>query len=49
VDDLDTILGRLRKAGGHPVYGPTIKPWGIAGFFFRDPAGNLVNVATHHE
>lgn len=49
VDDLDPILNRLRAAGSHPVYGPINEPWGIRRFFFRDPEGNLINVATHSE
>ena len=47
VDDLDEILQRLSKAGHEPVYGPVVESWGIRRFFLRDPAGNLVNVATH--
>lgn len=49
VDNLDQILDRLHTAGLHPEYGPVQEPWGIRRFFFRDPAGNLVNVATHQE
>ena len=49
VDDLDAVLVRLKTANLSPVYGPVVEPWGIKRFFFRDPAGNLVNVATHHE
>jgi catechol 2,3-dioxygenase-like lactoylglutathione lyase family enzyme len=47
VDDLLATLDRLQAAGLHPSYGPTQEPWGITRFFFRDPAGNLVNVASH--
>ena len=49
VDDLDPILNRLRATGLQPTYGPKTEPWGIRRFFFRDPEGNLINVATHSE
>lgn len=44
VDDLDATLVAVRKAGGEVVYGPAKEPWGLSRFYFRDPAGNLVNV-----
>jgi predicted enzyme related to lactoylglutathione lyase len=44
VDDLDATLTAVRAAGGAVVYGPTKEAWGLRRFFFRDPAGNLVNV-----
>lgn len=49
VDDLDAVLARLQAHAITPCYGPTLEPWGIRRFFFRDAGGNLVNVATHHE
>jgi predicted enzyme related to lactoylglutathione lyase len=47
VDDLDTVLGRARRAGAEIAYGPTDEPWGVRRFFLRDPAGTLVNVMSH--
>ncbi len=44
VDDLDATEAAVRASGGKVVYGPATEPWGIRRFFFRDPAGNLVNV-----
>lgn len=44
VEDLDATERAVRAAGAAVVYGPTKEPWGLRRFFFRDPAGNLVNV-----
>ncbi|WP_338447210.1 VOC family protein [Pelagerythrobacter marensis] len=44
VDDLDATEAAVRDAGAEVVYGPATEPWGLRRFFFRDPAGNLVNV-----
>lgn len=44
VEDLDATEMAVRAAGAEVVYGPTKEPWGLRRFFFRDPAGNLVNV-----
>ena len=44
VDDLDAIETAVRAAGADVVYGPVKESWGLRRFFFRDPAGNLVNV-----
>lgn len=44
VEDLDATEAAVRAAGGEVVYGPTTEAWGLRRFFFRDPAGNLVNV-----
>ena len=44
VDDLDTAEAAVRDAGAEVVYGPATEDWGLRRFFFRDPAGNLVNV-----
>ena len=44
VDDLDATEAAVRAAGADIVYGPVSEPWGLRRFFFRDPAGNLVNV-----
>jgi predicted enzyme related to lactoylglutathione lyase len=47
VDDLAATEAAVRAAGGEVVYGPVAEPWGLTRFFFRDPAGNLVNVVDH--
>ena len=44
VDDLDAAQAAVRSAGAEVVYGPAVEPWGLRRFFFRDAAGNLVNV-----
>ncbi len=44
VDDLDATETAVRAAGAEVVYGPVKEAWGLRRFFFRDPAGNLVNV-----
>ena len=47
VDDLDATEIAVRAAGAEVVYGPIKEDWGFRRFFFRDPAGNLVNVVDH--
>nr|WP_294560107.1 VOC family protein [uncultured Rhodopila sp.] len=47
VDDLDATENAVRAAGAEVVYGPVEESWGLRRFFFRDPAGNLVNVVDH--
>lgn len=44
VDDLEATEAAVRAAGAEVVYGPVTESWGLRRFFFRDPAGNLVNV-----
>lgn len=47
VDDLDTVLEKV-KAGKIPIeYGPVSEPWGVRRFYVRDPFGKLVNVLQH--
>ena len=47
VDDLSDAEARVRQAGAEIVYGPATEPWGLRRFFFRDPAGNLINVVDN--
>jgi len=47
VDDLETILDRVKNAGIPIEYGPAIEPWGVRRFFVRDPFGKLVNILAH--
>ena len=44
VDDLDSTEAAVRELGAEVVYGPVEEDWGVRRFYFRDPAGNLVNV-----
>lgn len=44
VDDLDATEIAVRAAGAEIIYGPVTETWGLRRFFFRDPAGNLINV-----
>ena len=44
VEDLDATEAAVRATGAEIVYGPTKEEWGLRRFFFRDPAGNLINV-----
>ena len=47
IDDLPGAETAVRAAGAAVVYGPATEPWGVQRFYFRDPAGNLVNVLSH--
>lgn len=46
VTDLAASEAAIIAAGGEIVYGPATEEWGLRRFFFRDPAGNLVNVVN---
>jgi predicted enzyme related to lactoylglutathione lyase len=46
VDDLAAAEAAVRLAGAEVTYGPVSEPWGIRRFYFRDPAGNLINTVT---
>jgi len=47
VDDLQTALDRMKKAGFNIEYGPADEPWGVRRFYVRDPFGKLVNILAH--
>ncbi len=47
VEDLDATERSVRAAGGAILYGPVKEEWGLRRFYFRDPAGNLINVVDH--
>ena len=47
VDDLAAAEAAVRAAGAEIVYGPVKEAWGLSRFYFRDPAGNLINVADN--
>ena len=47
VDDVHEALARVQAAGLEIVHPLTDEPWGVTRFFYRDSAGNIVNVGTH--
>lgn len=47
VDDVDAVLGRVKKGGFTVEYGPADEPWGVRRFYVRDPFGKLVNILSH--
>jgi catechol 2,3-dioxygenase-like lactoylglutathione lyase family enzyme len=47
VDNIETALVRVRKAGIPIEYGPKSEPWGVRRFFIRDPFGKLINILQH--
>lgn len=47
VDDIDTVLQRVRAENIPIEYGPVSEPWGVRRFYVRDPFGKLVNVLQH--
>ena len=47
VDDIETALKRVKKAGIPVEYGPQSEPWGVRRFYVRDPFGKLVNILQH--
>jgi catechol 2,3-dioxygenase-like lactoylglutathione lyase family enzyme len=47
VDDVEGAYADAQRRGLEIVYPLTDEPWGIRRFFVRDPAGTVVNVASH--
>jgi catechol 2,3-dioxygenase-like lactoylglutathione lyase family enzyme len=47
VDDIDTAIERVHKAGFRIEYGPVDEAWGVRRFYVRDPFGKLINILTH--
>jgi catechol 2,3-dioxygenase-like lactoylglutathione lyase family enzyme len=47
VDNIETALTRVKKAGIQIEYGPKSEPWGVRRFFVRDPFGKLINILQH--
>lgn len=47
VDDIETALERVKRAGFPIEYGPADEPWGVRRFYVRDPFGKLVNILAH--
>ena len=47
VDDIETALRRVKKAGIPIENGPESEPWGVRRFYVRDPFGKLINILQH--
>ena len=47
IDDIETALSRVKKAGIPIEYGPKSEPWGVRRFYVRDPFGKLINILQH--
>lgn len=47
VDELDTVLKRVKDKNIQIEYGPASEPWGVRRFYVRDPFGKLINVLQH--
>jgi catechol 2,3-dioxygenase-like lactoylglutathione lyase family enzyme len=47
VDNIETALTGVKKAGTQIEYGPKSEPWGVRRFFVRDPFGKLINILQH--
>ncbi len=45
MDDVDAEYERLAGLGIEVVKPPTTQPWGVRSAWFRDPDGNLLNLA----
>jgi uncharacterized glyoxalase superfamily protein PhnB len=45
VDDVDATCEELRRRGVELLNGPMDRPWGIRTAAFRDPAGNIWEIA----
>lgn len=47
VEDVDLAYAEAVAAGLEIVHELCDEPWGVRRFFFRDPAGNVINVLAH--
>jgi catechol 2,3-dioxygenase-like lactoylglutathione lyase family enzyme len=47
VDNIETALKKVKKAGIPVEYGPEREPWGVRRFYVRDPFGKLINILQH--
>lgn len=48
VDDLELVWERAAQIGAEIVHPRSVESWGVERFFVRDPAGNIINILTHH-
>ncbi|WP_333618187.1 VOC family protein [Dietzia sp.] len=44
---VDAAHARAVAAGAEIVHPPTVEPWGVRRFFYRDVGGHVVNVLAH--
>ena len=49
VENLDTVLQRLKSASIDLEYGPVSEPWGVRRIYVRDSDGKLLNILQHTE
>ena len=47
VDNVESALKRVKKAGIPIEYRPESEPWGVRRFYVRDPFGKLINILQH--
>ena len=47
--DFDEAYAEAQRRGYEIVHPLTDEPWGIRRFFVRDPDGNVINIAGHHD
>lgn len=47
VDDIEAAFAAAQEAGLEIVHPLSIEDWGVTRFFYRDSAGNVINVGTH--
>ena len=47
VDNIETALKKVKKAGIPVEYGPESEPWRVRRFYVRDPFGKLINILQH--
>jgi catechol 2,3-dioxygenase-like lactoylglutathione lyase family enzyme len=47
--DVDEAYAEAQRRGYEIVHPLTEEPWGIRRFFVRDPDGNVINIASHHD
>ena len=47
VDNIETVLARIKKSHIPIEYGPQSEPWGVRRFYVRDPFGKLINILQH--
>jgi predicted enzyme related to lactoylglutathione lyase len=48
VDDVEESYRAAVASGAEIVHELTDEPWGVRRFFVKDPAGNVVNILSHH-
>jgi catechol 2,3-dioxygenase-like lactoylglutathione lyase family enzyme len=49
VDDLESVIAKVKEKSIPIEYGPISEPWGVRRFYVRDPYGKLLNILQHKE